>query len=143
MKNIKRIAMLEVCCVNLIDQVRDIEERIKCAEEQPAPSVHYVMKATNPANAALDVTIDAEGVATHHCDTMPEHTMLRYHETYKAWLVDQYGVSKFFADFCPCCGSDFRDVTISKAKYVYNMIDQICPHCLAPFSTPICPCQRW
>ena len=111
--------------------------------EQPAPSVHYVMKATNPANAALDVTIDAEGVATHHCDTMPEHTMLRYHETYKAWLVDQYGVSKFFADFCPCCGSDFRDVTISKAKYVHNMPVQSCPHCGSDFSTPICPCQRW
>ena len=106
MKNSKRIARIEVCCVNLIDQVRDIQERIKCADEQPAPSVTNVTNVTNPANVALDVTIDADGVATHHCAAMPEKTTLLYSEMHNAWYV--YGMPNLRVNFCPYCGADFR-----------------------------------
>ena len=120
----KRIEFLEQRIEFIIAEcLRDLEN---CAHpheqilEQPAPSVTYVMNATNPANVALDVPIDADGVATHHCSDMLECAMLRYHDAYKVWQLYRDEVLMVAVDFCPYCGADFRNVTISKVKYVYN-----------------------
>ena len=106
----KRIEFLEQRIEFIIAEcLRDLEN---CAHpheqilEQPAPSVTNVTNVTNPANVALDVTIDADGVATHHCAAMPEKTTLLYSEMHNAWYV--YGMPNLRVNFCPYCGADFR-----------------------------------
>ena len=128
MKNKRRIDILE-------RRLHDVEVLVYDSE----PDGVQEDLSTAPPQPSFGV--DEYGAATHHCADMPDDEVLRYCKHGNVWRVETGAVFNMHVNFCPCCGADFRDVTVSKVKYHYMGIVQSCPHCGSDFSTYACPCQ--